>query len=187
MTHLSPPPTIKEAARLRTRLKGKKKSPLRKVRPLKTDTAKRENLNRRSGEQGTYPHSGEVPSPTKLGESERTSLKRKLYYKKKYKDKVLTDFDSWSDIQKKFLYDHSIIYREDRDLRQRFMKLISDTANTYMHIRKTFGFREYDWQDNPHLFLHMGLSKTVWRSAVKRLVDCKVSRLIMNEHAGNHV
>lgn len=57
------------------------------------------------------------------------------------------------------------------------MKCISDTANTYMRIRKALGFREYEWEDNPHLFLHMGLSKTVWRKAVKRLVDCKVSRL----------
>jgi hypothetical protein len=95
----------------------------------------------------------------------------------RYKGKALTDFTSWRDIQEKFLYDHLLIYREDRDLRRRFMKCISDTANTYMRIRRAIGLREYDWEDNPYLFLHMGLSKTVWRKAVERLVDCKVTRL----------
>jgi len=143
-----------------------------RARPSRQRSAKRKKNRFKNGGRGPLPQSGKALPTVKLKENERTSLKKKIRLKLKYKDKVLTDFSSWCDIQEKFLYDHSLIYREDRHLRGRLMKCISDTANTYMRIRRTLGLREYDWIDNPFLFLHMGLSKTVWRKAVKRLVDC---------------
>jgi len=169
VTRSSPPPTIKEAAMI---IRARKAKPTKKPR-----SARRKKKNRKNGIKGPDPLSGDDPAAEKLDESERTSLKKKLRLRRKYKGKALTDFPNWREIQEKFLYDRLLIYREDGYLRKRFMKCISDTANTYMRIRRALGFREYDWEDNPHLFLHMGLSKTVWRKAVKRLVDCKVTRL----------
>lgn len=144
----------------------------RRTKSSRSRSARRKSNRNKNGTRENRSQSERNPPPAKLNDSERTSLKKKLRLKTKYKDKVLKSFSSWSDIQEKFLYDHSLIYREDRHLRRRFMKCISDTANTYMSIRRTLGFREYCWTENPYLFLHMGLSKTLWRKAVKRLVDC---------------
>jgi hypothetical protein len=144
----------------------------RKTKSSRPRSARRKsNRNKKDGTRETRSQSERGPPSAKLEDCERTSLKKKLRLKTKYKDKVLESFSSWSDIQEKFLYDHSLIYREDRHLRRRFMKCISDTANAYMSIRRALGFREYCWTENPLLFLHMGLSKTLWRKAVKRLVD----------------
>lgn len=83
----------------------------------------------------------------------------------------MSDFDNWFDIQEKFLYDRRLIYREDRKIRNDLMKCIADTANTYMRIRKALGLFQYDWTDNPHLFLHMGLCKRLWRKTLKGLIE----------------
>jgi len=98
-------------------------------------------------------------------------LKERIKLARKYSGCNIRDFHEFYDIQRKFLYDHNLSYREDRYLRNKVMKAISDTANTYMRIRKALGLYDYNWVENPHLFLHMGLSKSVWRKAVKRLVE----------------
>jgi hypothetical protein len=98
-------------------------------------------------------------------------LKERIKLARKYSGCNIRDFHEFYDIQRKFLFDHNLSYREDRDLRNKVMKSISDTANTYMRIRKALGLRDYNWVENPHLFLHMGLSSSMWRKAVKRLVE----------------
>lgn len=113
---------------------------------------------------------GPKACPAKLGDTERSTLKAKIKLRRKYRNKKLADFRTWPEIQEKFLYDHQLIYREDRRIRNDLMKCISDTANTYMRIRKALGLKEYDWTDNPHFFLHMGLCKRLWRKGLERLV-----------------
>lgn len=167
MTRLSPPRSIEMAARVkksRTRKTGRPSPGNRERSRLSAQRAQPENVPLRNS-------GGRNP----LTDEQRSSLKARLKFKRKYARAKLSDFSKWQNIQEKFLYDHNLIYREDRDLRNRFMSHISDTANCYMRIRRALGLREYNWVDNPHLFLNMGLSKELFRKAVKRLVNDALS------------
>jgi hypothetical protein len=57
------------------------------------------------------------------------------------------------------------------------MKNVADTANSYMRIRKTLGFEEYNWTDNGPFFLDMALSQRLYRKSVKQMVDKRLKML----------
>lgn len=101
----------------------------------------------------------------------KTTLRQKMKLKQKYKGQSPKDFTRWRYQKRCFWYNHEIAYKEDRLRRNALMKEIADTANSYMRIRKALGYSEYDWTDNGPFFLSLGLSKSLWRKTVKRLVN----------------
>jgi len=144
----------------------------RKSHALDIQSAKRQKRRKRAKpKEPSKPAEAEPPK----GRDQRSpelvsSLKARIRLARKYSGCNIKDFHGFYDVQKKFLFDHNLSYREDSHLRNKVMKGISDTANTYMRIRKALGLRDYDWTDNPHFFLHVGLSRHMWRKAIKWLV-----------------
>lgn len=107
----------------------------------------------------------------------RTTLRQKMKLKQKYKGHSPKDFSEWRYQQRCFWYNHDVAYKEDRLRRKALMKEVADTANSFMRIRKALGYSEYDWTDNGPFFLSLGLSKSLWRKTVKRLVNRRLSSL----------
>jgi len=165
VTRLKPPLTINVATRItRTRKGTAFRAHSAKQRKKKTSRAKPE---KRLKLDEVKPHKSLGQKSPELA----ARLKERIKLARKYSQCNIRDFHDFYDIQRKFLFDHNLCYREDSHLRNKVMKAISDTANTYMRIRKALGLRDYDWTENPHFFLHMGLSKSVWRKAIKWLIE----------------